>query len=230
MNITGYIFVEKSDAEKQEIAQRQHELHEYAVGRGLVIHEFVVERGVSVKRPFRKRPQGRRILIESKAGDIVITGRAEWILGSAREGLRLVTTMEEKNVSLYCLDLDEDISLPQERKLMVYEGGAGLTRKLLMALAVCESSSHGESIKAAKKRMREDGKYIGGPVPFGWRVRDGFLRRDGEQQKIIRRIEKLRGDRWSYRDIAAKLKENHDVHLSHEGIRKILQNNDKLLP
>lgn len=230
MNVTGYIFVERSDAEEQQITRRQHELHEYAVQRGFAIQQFAVERGISVKRPFRKRPQGRRILTESRSGDVVLTGRAEWILGSAREGLRLVTTMEEKNVSLYCRDLDEDISLPQERKLRVYEGGAGLTRKLLMALAVCESSSHGESIKAAKKRMREDGKYIGGPVPFGWRVRDGFLHRDREQQKIIRRIEKLRGERWSYRDIAVKLKENHDVHLSHEGIRRILHNNNTLLP
>jgi len=230
MNVTGYIFVEQSDGDEQQISRRQHELQEYAAQRGFSLHTFAVERGSSVKRPFRKRPQGRRILTESRPGDIVITGKAEWVLGSAREGLRLVTTLEEKNVSLYCLDLDEDISLPQERKLMVYEGGAALTRKLLMALAVCESSSHGESIEAAKKRMREDGKYIGGPVPFGWRVSDGFLRKDREQQKIIRRIEKLRGDRWSYRDIAIKLKENYDVHLSHEGIRKILQNNNKLLP
>jgi len=98
---------------------------------------------------------------------------------------------------------------------------------LLAALAVCDGSQHGETIRAAKRQMKRQGKYLGGPVPFGWKVDEGFLVKDREQQKIITRIRTLRADRWSYRDIAIKLGKTFDIHLSHEGIRKILKANEE---
>jgi DNA invertase Pin-like site-specific DNA recombinase len=134
--------------------------------------------------------------------------------------------MLKKNlISLYCIDLNENISLPAERKLVVSEGGSSLILAVLTALAVCDDSKHGESIKAAKRHQKREGKYMGGPVPFGWRVEGEYLSQDLKQQQIIRDIIKLRSDRWSYRDIVGKLQERHKVKLSHEGIRRILASN-----
>jgi DNA invertase Pin-like site-specific DNA recombinase len=227
MTVIGYIFLGESDTGIDGVKEQRSTLEQYAASLGLRLDRLCIDRGVSLKRPFGERPQGRGFLAEVEPGDIIVAAKAAWVLGSAREGLNLINRLREKNVSLYCVDLAENLSLPMARKLVVYEGGATLIRQLLMSIAECESSSHGDSIKAAKRQMKKEGKYLGGPVPFGWQVKAGFLVKDVEQQKIIRKIQKLRADRWSYRDIAGKLKDLFGVQLSHEGIRKILLYNEK---
>ena len=226
MTVAGYIFLAEHDPAIPDEQHQQAELQSYAAQLGLEVGFYCVERGVSIKRPFGKRVEGAKLFSELRRGDILLTGKAEWVLSSAKEGLELLIQLEEKGVSLYCQDLNENLSLPEERKLVVSEGKAEFTKKLLLALAVCESSRHGESIKAAKRQMAKEGRYIGGPVPFGWKVKGGFLKKDREQQKVISQIKRWRADRWSYRDIAAKLREELGVKLSHEGIRKVLLKDD----
>ena len=204
---------------------QQKVIQDYGRSVGLTVEEFFVEQGVSLKSPFRERKEAGRLLAGAQPGDIIITMKSEWILGSAREGIRLIRMLKKNSISLYCLDLKENISIPAERKLLVSEGGSSLILAVLTALAACDSSKHGESIKATKRHKRIEGKYLGGPVPFGWQVEGEYLVQDLKQQQIIRDIIKLRSDRWSYRDIVGKLQERHKVKLSHEGIRRILASN-----
>ena len=228
MTVAGYIFQMEHDPNIPDQERQQTDLQSYAAQLGMNVDLFRVEKGFSIKCPFHKRAEGTKILDELTSGDILLTGRAEWILGSAKDGLSLLTQLEEKGIALYCQDLNENLSIPEERKLVVSEGKADFTKKLLRALAVCESSKHGEAIKAAKRQMVKEGRYIGGPVPFGWQVKDGFLKKDRQQQKVIRQIQKWRADRWSYRDISSKLREKLGVKLSHEGIRKVLMKSESL--
>ncbi len=222
MTVAGYIFQVEHDPTIPDQNRQLTDLQSYAAQLGMKVDFYCVEKGISIKRPFGKRVEGAKILGELAQGDILLAGKAEWVLSSARDGLDLITQLKKKGVALYCQDLNENLSIPEERKLVVSEGKAEFTQKLLKALAVCESSKHGESIKAAKRQMAKEGRYIGGPVPFGWRVRDGFLKKDVEQQKVISQIKKWRADRWSYRDIVTKLREKFGIKLSHEGIRKVL--------
>ncbi|BCL62124.1 hypothetical protein DGMP_28170 [Desulfomarina profundi] len=48
-----------------------------------------------------------------------------------------------------------------------------------------------------------------------------------EQQKIIRVIQTMRKNRWSYREISKELKIKFDVKLSHEGVRRVLKSSEK---
>jgi DNA invertase Pin-like site-specific DNA recombinase len=152
--------------------------------------------------------------------------QAVFVLGSSREASRLLQVLRERGISLVCLDIDEDISLDRERRLVVSKGGAVLVQKILAALSICDSTRHGEAIRATKRSQKREGKYLGGPVPFGWQIGDdGYLVQNVEQQRMIREMLRLREDRWSYRDIASKLLEKHGLNLSHEGIRKVLETN-----
>ncbi len=222
MSVFGYIFSDQSTVHAVPIGEQQKKILMYSQELGAIVENFIIEEGSSVKKPFRQRNEGGKLMKSIKPGDIIITMKAEWVLGSAKEGLRLVNILFNNAVSLYIVDLQENISLPTERKLLVSEGNAVLVRKLLEALSVCESSKHGESIKAAKEKMRKEGKYLGGPVPFGWKVENGYLEKDVEQQGVIREVQRLRSERWSYRDIVGKLKEKFGIQLSHEGIRRIV--------
>ncbi len=225
MTALGYIFIALGRDIQISVGEQQKAIQEYGKLLGLKVEEYFIEQGCSLKSPFRERREAGKLLTGLQPGDSIITMQSQWVLASAKEGARLIRMLQKKSISLHCIDLKENISLGSERRLIVSEGAASLVLDLLTALAVCEGSKHGESIKATKRHQKKEGKYLGGPVPFGWRVEGEYLVQDVKQQKIIRDIVKLRSDRWSYRDIVGKLKAKHNVRLSHEGIRRILANN-----
>lgn len=210
------------------MAEQAQAIADFARANGLVLEKEIMEVGSSLKKPFRERPEGGALLHHCQPGDSIIVLKAEYILSSANEGVRLLRMLRKSGLALYCVDLGVNISLDEPRKLVVHEGYAGIVHKLLSSLAVCESSKHGEAIRATKRNLKREGKYLGGPVPFGWEVNsEGFLVEKPEQQKIIAVIVAMRNDRWSYRDISRKLKEEHQIRLSHEGVRRVLTNDHK---
>jgi DNA invertase Pin-like site-specific DNA recombinase len=227
MSALGYIFLTIGREGQVVPGEQQKAIQAYGKSIDLTVEEFFVEQGASMKCPFRERKEAARLLAGVQSGDTIIALKSEWVFGSAKEGVRLIRMLNKNSISLYCIDLKENISLATERKLVISEGGFSLIHAVLTALAACDSSKHGESIKAAKRYKKKEGKYQGGPVPFGWQVEGEYLVQDLKQQQIIRDIIKLRSDRWSYRDIVGKLQERHGVNLSHEGIRRILVSNSQ---
>lgn len=228
MSIFGYAFL---SLEKEHLVTKEEQrtaIYNYAKKIGSEIEELVVEEGTSLKQPFKERIEGSRLLQRCLAGDSIITVKAEWILSSAGEGATLLQALRQKNIALHCIDFDQNISVDEKRKLIVSEGCAGIIRKVLSALAVCERSSHGQAIRTTKRSLKNQGKYTGGPVPFGWEVNEErVLVQNDAQQKIIQAIITMREERWSYRDIARKLKDEFDVQLSHAGVRRILETDKK---
>lgn len=226
MAYVGYVFLALEKEQRMPLDEQQRALSTYSSALGKAIDVFFVEQGVSLKQAFIKRKEGKKIVDGLQSGDAIFVARAAFILASSREAGNLLQILRKHGVSLFCLDLDEDISLDRERKLVVSQGGALLVQQLLDALALCDNCRHGEAIRATKKVQKREGRYLGGPVPYGWQIGEGgvFIQ-DLEQQRLIREMLKMREDRWSYRDIARILREKHDLELSHEGIRRILEVN-----
>lgn len=228
MAVFGYIFLAREKEQMMSVDEQKLALREYAQSIALLVDEFICEEDVSLKEPLTKRREGDRLFRNVQSGDAIVVLKSQWILSSASDGARLVGALRDKRVSLYCADLKTNISLDEKRKLVVYEGGRGLVQKLLRSLAVCEGSEHGDAIRVTKRVQKREGKYLGGPVPFGWEVnKKGFLVRNLKQQKIISAIAAMREDRRSFRDISRKLNEEYDLELSHERIRRILHSNQK---
>ncbi len=228
MSGIGYIFLAMQQEYQVSSVDQQKAINDYATSIKLGVSDIFVEEGSSMKKPFKDRREGKRVLAEMQGGDTIIVYNSAWLLSSAREAVRLLKLLRKNQVSLHCIDLGTDISMPAERKLAVTEGHADLILQLMESLSVCESSKHGESIKAAKKQLKRKGRYLGGPVPFGWQVSsEGALEHNGKEQEIIKEILSLREDRWSYRDISVKLWERFQLKLSHEGVRKALERNKK---
>jgi len=228
MTVFGYIFLALENEHLVAEAEQKRALQEYVRTLGLAIDEMRVEEGAGLKRPFRQRIEGRKLVEECLAGDAIVIMKAEWILCSAGEGATLFRSLRKNDIALYCMDLGGNITVDEKRKLVVSEGSAGIVGKLLFSLAVCENSGHGEAIRATKRNLKEQGKYIGGPVPFGWEVNnDKMLVENVAQQQVIQAITAMREDRWSYRDISRKLKNEYDVQLSHAGVRRVLEGNIK---
>lgn len=227
MRIIGYIYLASEKEHHVSATEQQQQLESYSKKLfNKDIDTIFVEESATLKKPLRERAEGRRLLDNCCEGDAVLVVHSSWIMSSAKETLRVLKSLAAKNIALHCLDLGENISTPNERKLVVSEGPSALVFRLLEGLSVCESTNHGASIKAAKKHLKKKGRYLGGPVPFGWMVsEDGVLVNNPAEQKIIVKIEQLRRDKNSYREIASQLKQKFNVRLSHEGVRKVLERN-----
>lgn len=224
MTTVAYIFLDTDRTTLIPLVKQQELLEKYIQGLEMDCREFLIEENYSCATVFRERKEAERLLENVQAGDIIFTLRSRWILGSPREALSLLGMLKEKNVSLYCVDLDGDIVNKTERKLQINEGIASLVLDLCKALSVTvENKGHAEAIRAGKAKKKKDGKYSGGPVPFGFFLgEDDCLHKEEKQQKIIQEMQNLKEDRWSYRNIAKKLQAEHNLKFSHEGVRRIL--------
>lgn len=230
MTTIGYVFLDAARDLLIPLVQQQQVIEDYAKGLGLPCKELLVEQSYGVATMFQERKEGKRLLANVQRGDTVLVMRAAWLLGNAANALLLIDFLREKEVSVFCVDLDGDIVRETGRKLKITEGIAPLVRTLCEALTLAkvvegapQGAGNSAAIKARKARQKKEGKYLGGPVPFGFQVAgDGCLGEDSQQQKIIDEMVALKEDRWSYRDIAGKMRERHELKFSHEGVRKIL--------
>ncbi len=229
MGVFGYVFLAADKQELVSLEQQREQLKKCGERLGMELDDLYVEEGASLKSPFKGRVAGKALFQHVQAGDTILVLQCQWVLGGgAREAAKLVRMLKKAGVSLYCTDLETSITLDEKRRLAVYQGGAALLGKILQAMASCEASEHGKAIRATKRLRKEQGKYLGGPVPFGWKVSSrGFLVKNPEQQKIIRIIQTMRKNRWSYREISKELKIKFDVKLSHEGVRRVLKSSEK---
>jgi DNA invertase Pin-like site-specific DNA recombinase len=228
MRVFGYIFLARDQQHLIPESQQREALQEYSRGLGRPLDEFVIEENGVLKRSFKDRPTGNRLLQNCLPGDVILVMRIGWVFNSVGDGLRTLRLLKSASIALHCLDVGGNISFAEKRRLLVSEGPAAIVEKVLAALTFSEDSRHGQAIRTAKKHGKEQGKYLGGPVPFGWEVsRQGRLEPHEGQQLIINAIFALRKDRWSYREISQKLQEEYKVRLSHEGVRRIFKSDNR---
>jgi DNA invertase Pin-like site-specific DNA recombinase len=84
-----------------------------------------------------------------------------------------------------------------------------------------------ERVAEVKRDQRQRGRYLGGAVPWGYRVGEaGELVPIPEQQAAIRQMRKLRDQGLALRAIAAKMKAA-DVSISHAGVKNALAAADR---
>lgn len=81
-----------------------------------------------------------------------------------------------------------------------------LVLHVLGAVSQWEREAIGERTSAALRHMADQGAYIGGAVPFGYRLGpDGRLTEHADEQAVIREAHALRAEGLSLRAVAARL-------------------------
>ena len=215
MAIYGYARVstgrQASEGESLDVQRRQ--IEGYSAMKGWTLDAVFVEEGVSGSIPLHERPQGARLRGSLKAGDVLIAAKLDRLFRSALDALQATESLKQGGVHLHLIDLGGDIA------------GNGLSKLFLTiaaAFAEAERDRIRERVANTKADQRARGRYLGGIIPFGWRVDDaGGLVEDEGQQQAIRRIVALRQAGRSYRAIAEAM-QAEGVRLTHEGVRKVL--------
>jgi len=212
----GYVRVstDRQADEGESLGTQQRTIEGYALMLGLKIERIFIERGVSGSKPLVERPEGHKLLAALKPGDVVITPKLDRMFRSALNALDVLGQLQSRGVSLHMIDLGGDVT---------GNGVSKLVFTILSAVAEAERDRTRERIRDVKADQRKRQRYLGGIVPFGWRVDpDGGLIEVPEQQAAIKRARSLRADGLSLRAISAALAEEDGIRLSHEGVKKVL--------
>ena len=80
----------------------------------------------------------------------------------------------------------------------------------------------GECISSKKQEIKQKGIWLGGIIPFGWKLEDSRLVKDDAQQKIIIYMRSLQKEGYSLRKISKKIKLKFKLNYSHVAVNNIM--------
>jgi len=113
-----------------------------------------------------------------RPGDVIITPKLDRMFRSALDALDVLARLKDREVSLHMIDLGGDVT---------GNGISKLVFTILSAVAEAERDRTRERIADVKRDQRERGRFLGGTVPFGYRLsEDGeLIPHEGEQEAIL---------------------------------------------
>ena len=216
MAVYGYVRVSTSrQAEEGEsLDVQQRTIAGYALMHGLDVDRMFIERGVSGSVPVSERAEGGALLSLLKSGDVVITPKLDRMFRSALDALDVLAKLKARNVSLHMIDLGGDVT---------GNGISKLVFTILSAVAEAERDRIRERVTQVKRDQRQRNRYLGGIVPFGFRVgEDGALVPEDGEQEVISDARSLRANGATLRAIQADLISRHGKKLSLDALQRIV--------
>lgn len=201
-SIYGYARVSTTQQadEGESLGAQERQIAAWCMMRDVQLTASLVERGVSGSVHIAERPEGRRLLDMAKRGDFIVASKLDRLFRSALDALQVMESLQKRGVELVLLDLGND---------PISNGLSKLFLTIAAAFAEAERDRIRERVAGVKKDQRERGRYLGGKVPFGWRVAgDGAMVEVEAEQAAIRRAVALRQGGATLRAIHAALAED----------------------
>lgn len=198
MAVYGYSRVSTSQQadEGESLTVQERQIRGWCMMHGHDLAELFVDRGISGSIAVADRPVGKALLSRLRAGDIIVAPKLDRLFRSALDALQTVEAMRSKRVSIWLLDSLGEIT------------GNGMAKAFLTiaaAFAELERDQTRERVTTVKRDQKARGRYLGGKVPFGFRLEGGELVPEPGEQAMIGRIRRLSGQGLSLRAIQAEL-------------------------
>lgn len=215
MAVFGYcrVSTQKQADEGLSLEVQRRQIEGHCMMHGLDLAEVVIEEGVSGSMPIGQRPAGGALFAKVRSGDIIIASKLDRLFRSAVDALTVVEDLKERGIKLHLLDLGGDIS------------GNGLSKLFLTiaaAFAEAERDRIIERVTQVKADQRKQGRFLGGVRPFGFNVVDGTLVENAAEQGAIARMQSMKAEGKSLRDISTTIKAE-GFNLSHVSVARILR-------
>jgi len=224
MAVYGYIRVstdrQAQEGESIEVQRRQIEGWCLMQGEELAAAPFQDE-GVSGGIPLADRPAGHALLAALKAGDTVVVAKLDRMFRSALDALQTVEKLKARKVRLCLLDLGD----------VTGNGMAKAFLTMASAFAELERDMIRERVTTVKRDQRARGNYLGGKVPFGFRVseqtdeagrRVQILTAVETDHEMIREVRQLRSEGKTFRQVQEHLEREHKRRLALATIKRIV--------
>lgn len=153
-----------------------------------------VDRGLSGGRA-DNRPALQEALLAVGRGDALVVYSLSRLARSTKDTIAIAETLDRRGADL--VSLSEKIETTTAAGKMLF--------RLLAVLAEFERDVVAERTSMAIRHMQSIGKFIGGELPFGFRVVDGWIHVNEEEDRVVRLARELSGHGLSLRRVAKSL-------------------------
>ena len=173
------------------------------------VYSEVVSGGVE----FRKRPIFQKVLSELKTGSKLVCSRLDRLSRQVIDTLQLVEDFKKERKEICLCDIGN----------IHKDGVSKIFVTILASLAEVERANISERIKASKKIAKQDRKYLGGFVEFGFKVDENKkLVPDDKEFSVLQSMVNLRRSGLGYRKISDEIKNKFGKRIYYPQIHKIL--------
>ncbi|NPC90984.1 recombinase family protein [Bacillus sp. WMMC1349] len=157
---------------------QKERLEQYALSQGWEIKEVYTDEGFSAKNT--ERPAFQKMLndMKSKTFDIILVYRLDRFTRSVVDLYEILKQMDRYNVKFKSSMEIFDTTTATGRMFIT----------LVATLAQWERETISERVKDAMKKRAEEGKFNGGKVPYGYRLKNGELVTHKEEAKLVKLI------------------------------------------
>lgn len=208
---------EDRDAEEDGLAVQRRTLQGYALMKGLEIEQIFADGDVSGSVPIFQRPEGGHLAAILQPGDIILAPKLDRLFRSALDALETLDALKKRGISLHAIDLGGDIA---------GDGIGRLVFTILAAVAEAERDRIRERTRTTKQDQKRRGRYLGGPVPFGYRIdAEGFLEARPDREALLAEI-RSRADRGESLRAIANAVSAQGAPVSFGHVRRILAARD----
>jgi putative DNA-invertase from lambdoid prophage Rac len=165
-----------------------------------------------------ERAERAAMLAILKPWDVLITPKLDRMFRSALDALDVLAKLKARNVSLHMVDLGGDVT---------GNGISKLVFTILSAVAEAERDRIRERVTQVKRDQRQRNRYLGGKLPFGFRIgHDGGLVPDEAEQALISAARALRAHGATIRAIQTMLETQHGRKLSLDALHRVVAGKD----
>jgi len=194
----GYIRVSSDDQAHSVDAQRDR-INRWCQYQGVTIDQWYHDQAVSGGKHIAKRPGGKALCEALQPGDRIIATQIDRLFRNLVDGATMDSKWSADRITMTLVDEGGDVI--DTAKLTGWQ-----TFIMRLFFAESERRATSERMLKIKDRLRADGAYLGGTVPYGWTVLDtGELKEVEEEQAIITTVRDMRDAGGTWRGIADAL-------------------------
>lgn len=179
------------------IAEQHRKNRALATMRGVSSDDLAecTDGGISGSISLSERPAGGEMLSSVRSGDCIVACKLDRLFRSASDALVTAEALKKQGVDLILIDLGVDP--------VTSNGAAKMFFGVLALMAEFERDRIRERTEEGRKGKRARKGYMGGPVPFGFKVdgkgRDAVLVEDQREQEIVKVVRSMHGNHKSSR-------------------------------
>ena len=164
--------------------------------------------------PFDQRPVGSDIAKLLSRGDVLVVPTQDCFFRTAGDGVSGIRKFKKCGIIVYSLDLNADLTNGNLSETLL---------AILGPLAAAETELPRDRAKKLKHDQKSEGCYLGGKIPFGYKVdATGKLVPDRRQQSAIRKMIVMRAKGISLRVISEEMK-RQGIAISHVGVSSVIK-------
>lgn len=173
----------EDQAESKTIGNQVEFARKYFDLNGLEIFGFYLDEGVSGTVPVERRPEGSRMLADARRGcfGAVYVYRLDRLARTALDILKTHHKLAEARVALRSMTENFDTSTPSGKFFMTTLGG----------IAEIERETIAERMSLGKDRALREGRWPGGPPPYGYSLANRRLAVNPAEARVVRKIFRL---------------------------------------